>query len=503
MDRTGTQMKLIVLTAVVLCQILFSGPRAAGAEENPVARFKKSADGILNHLCLRNGNYGVKIYSLDKKEVLYQVNAERPLVPASNMKLITSAVALKELGPDYRFITQLYSPGKIEGTTLKGDLYIKGFGDPKLVSEQMWQLVNGFRNLPVRKVEGNVIADNSFFDDELRIKTWKKNFGAQPYNAPIGALSFNFNTVAVYVNPGARPGEKPVVVVDPDTDYIRVKNGAVTVANNRNNHRLMVNRLEGDGFDEVTLSGGVPVNGARSRFYLNISDPTLYTVKVLKELLVRNGVEVTGEARKGATPNDAGLLLTHESESLSEILGGLNKYSNNFIAEQIVKTIGAERFDPPGTTANGIKAMEEFMQSLGYAPDQFRIMDGSGLSRQNRVSADQFVRVLEVVYNDWSVYPEFISALGVMGLDGSVKKRMKGVNDAQRARVKTGTLNFTSSVSGYFQSRQGERFAFSIVMNDLKCSIGQAMNLQDKIIHEGLKFERDDLDSLREARALR
>lgn len=492
-------MKHYIPALMVFSSLFISGISGAFAEENAAVQFKSRVEGILDHFCLKNKNYGVKIYSLDKKEVLYQVNNDRPLVPASNMKLITTAVALKELGPDYRFITQLYSPGKIEGQTLKGDLYIKGYGDPKLVPEQMWHLVNGFRNLPLRRVEGNIIADNSFFDDELRIKTWKKSFGAQAYNAPLGALSFNFNTVAVYVSPGSRPGEKPVVVVDPYTDYIKVSNGAITTVNGGRG-QLMVNRIEGNGFDEITVSGGAPMHSARSRFFLNISDPTLYTAKVFKEIMTRDGVEVTGEVRKGFAPKDANLLLTHESEPLSEILRGLNKYSNNFIAEQIIKTLGAERFDPPGTTESGLKVMSEFMQSFGYSPDQYQIFDGSGLSRQNRISPDQFVRVLEAVYGDWSIYPEFVAALGVMGLDGSVKKRMKGVNDAQRARVKTGTLNFTSAVSGYFQSRQGERFAFSIIMNDLKCSIGQAINLQDKIIQEGLKFDRGNNGSLSEAR---
>jgi len=134
--------------------------------------------------------------------------------------------------------------------------------------------------------------------------------------------------------------------------------------------------------------------------------------------------------------------------------------------------------------------MDEYMQSLKYKPEGFSILDGSGLSRQNRLSPDQIVSVFQDMYADLGVYPEFISALGVMGRDGNVLKRMNGHNSAERARVKTGTLNSVSALSGYFQSADGERFAFSILMNDLKCSNGQAKRLQDRIVREGLKFKR-------------
>ena len=133
------------------------------------------------------------------------------------------------------------------------------------------------------------------------------------------------------------------------------------------------------------------------------------------------------------------------------------------------------------------------MQSLKYKPEEFSILDGSGLSRQNRLSPDQIVSVLQDMYIDLGVYPEFISVLGVMGRDGNVRKRMNGHNGAERVRVKTGTLNFISALSGYFQSADGERFAFSILMNDLKCSNRQARRLQDRIVREGLNFKRLNL----------
>jgi len=479
-------------TAIIFSAIWFS-PVTVPAKELRLAEsnFSNVIDGILAHSCLRKQNFGVKIHSLEQDETLYSVQSDRLFSPASNMKLLTTAMALKRMGPDYRFKTRLYSTLKINEETLNGDLYIKGFGDPNLVSEQMWLLVNELRKLPLRKVGGDIIADDSFFDDRLRVKTWRKKGGAEAYNAPLGALSFNFNTVTVHVSPGEKPGDRPVVVIDPDIDFVRVVNRAKTVSRSRRS-RLIVNRVDKRDYNEVTISGVISVSHSRETYYLNITQPTYYAAKVFKDYLRRAGVEVTGNVRIGPVPEDAHDLLSHTSAPLSLILRGLNKFSNNFVAEQILKTIGAELYGQPGSTKNGLRAMNEYMRSLRFGSGRFRILDGSGLSRQNRLSPDQIVSVLQDMHGDLGIYPEFVAALGVMGRDGNVLKRMNGHNGSEKARVKTGTLNFVSALSGYFQSADGEQFAFSILMNDLKCSNGRAKGLQDRIVRAGLKFQREN-----------
>ena len=329
-----------------------------------------------------------------------------------------------------------------------------------------------------------------FFDALLRVKTWGRPSGAQAYNAPLGALSFNFNTVTVYVSPGNRAGEKPQVVVEPDTQYIKIKNRGQTLPPKKRG-RLILNRLDRGDYDEVSVTGGISKTSRRARYFVNITDPTRYTLSVFKDYLVRAGIQLVGEVlERGTVPKGAKLLVNHESEPLSLALRGLNKFSNNLVAEQILKTLGAEQFGPPGTTENGLRLISKYMRSLGFSQDQYRIVDGSGLSRQNRLTSNQIVSVLEHVHDDLSIYPEFISALGVMGLDGNVRKRMNKVEDSQKARVKTGTLKSVSALSGYFQSRDGERFAFSILMNGLKCRNSKALDIQDQIVREGLKFDR-------------
>jgi len=476
------------LTIAVL--FLYVSPSQAAPTDNNVRRFHEAVDRILAHPCLKSKRYGIEIYSLDRREILYQIRKDHLFVPASNLKLITTAAALKRLGPDYRFFTRLFTSGKIEGDTLYGDLYIKGYGDPKLVSEQMWLLVNELKNIPIHKIAGNIIADDSFFDSQLRVKTWKQAGGPEAYNAPIGALSFNFNTVTVYVSPGNLAGDKPLVVLEPDTQYLKIKNQSHTLPAKKRG-RLILNRSDRGDYDEISITGGISQSSRRAKHYVNITDPTSYTLSVFKEYLAKAGIQVVGDTfQRETVPKRAKLLVNHKSEPLALALRGLNKFSNNFVAEQILKTLGAEQFGPPGTTENGLKIIYQYMQSLGFLEGQYMIVDGSGLSRQNRLTPNQIVNVLKHVHDDLSIYPEFISALGVMGVDGNVRKRMNGVAESQKARVKTGTLNSVSALSGYFQSGDGERFAFSILMNDLKCRNWQALNIQDKIIREGLKFNR-------------
>ena len=486
MIKNNSTLQAFVLT--LFCVFLPTVSFALVIEEG-VDQFRKSVSRILSSTCLRKNNYGVKIYSLDRGETLYEIRSKRLFIPASNAKILTTAVALKYLGANYRFATRIYTDGILENETLKGNLYIKGSGDPKLVTEQLWLLVNELRNLPIKKIEGNIIADNSFFDDQKRIKTWIKNPAAAAYEAPLGALSFNFNTIKVYVSPGQKVGDRPEIVVEPENEYIKLENSALTLRP-RKRRRLIVNRVAKVDHDLITVAGGINLGRPRAQYFLNITDPTRYALSVFKSYIDLAGIKFDGQLQEGQIPNSATQLYVHEGEPLALALRGLNKFSNNFVAEQILKTIGGEHLGLPGSTQKGLSVFKEYMEELGYEPSQYSIYDGSGLSRQNRLSPAIIVDILRNVKDDLSVYPEFVAALGVMGVDGNVKKRMRKVANSNKARVKTGTLNFVSALSGFFQSKEGELFAFSILMNDLKCSNGRVKKIQDQIIQKGLNFRR-------------
>ena len=253
---------------------------------------------------------------------------------------------------------------------------------------------------------------------------------------------------------------------------------------------MIVNRVDKEDHDLITVSGGINIGQPRAHYFLNITNPTQYALSVFKSYIDLSGITFDGQLQRGKVPDDAMELYIHEGEPLALALRGLNKFSNNFVAEQILKTIGGEHLGLPGSTKKGLRVFTEYMKQLGYEPGQYSIYDGSGLSRQNRLSPKIIVDILRNVKDDLSVYPEFVTALGVMGVDGNVKNRMRKVASSSKARVKTGTLNFVSALSGFFQSKEGELFAFSILMNDLKCSNRRAKKIQDQIIQKGLNLQR-------------
>ena len=320
--------------------IFFPAFSFASVDEEGVILFRRSVTNILSNSCLRKNNYGIKIYSLDRGETLYEIRSKKLLIPASNAKVITTAVALKYLGPNYRFSTQIYTDGILENQVLKGNLYIKGSGDPKLVTEQLWLLVNELRNLPLKQIKGNIIGDDSFFDKKKRIKTWIKNPGAQAYEAPLGSLSFNFNTTKVYVSPGRKVGDQPEIVIEPENEYIKLENNARTLKPGRRK-RLIVNRVDKEDHDLITISGGINLGQPRAKYFLNITKPTEYTLNIFKSYIALAGIKFDGKLLKGKLPENALELYTHEGEPLALALRGLNKFSNNFVAEQILKTIAA------------------------------------------------------------------------------------------------------------------------------------------------------------------
>ncbi len=440
---------------------------------------KEKIGRYIGHSCLRSAEWGMKIVSLRTGDTIIDYRGDKSFIPASNVKVITTAAALSILRPQYRFRTVVYADGPLAGASLAGNLYVKGSGDPDLVSEQLWLLAKDIYNAGVRSIEGDVVGDESFFDDDCYGPGWKVT-SSRAYNAGVGALSLNFNTIRVVVEPADEVGQPPRVVLDPDTSYVVLANNAVTV---RRGSRctLWADRMTRHGKDSIVVGGQVPLGWKAVDFSRTIGSPCLYTVTVLAEMLRKMGVEIQGRARVGLTPPDARELVVHESRPLALIVWGLNKWSNNFVAEQLFKTMGAERYGPPGTFAKGKAAVAEFLSGLGVSANEHAISDGSGLSRLNRISAGAIVDVLVHMYRDFAICPEFVTSLAVMGLDGSVEERLTGSPVEGLARVKTGTLNGVSSLSGYAEGKDGEVFAFAILMNDLPCGQHEARKIQDGI----------------------
>ena len=469
------------LWAVVLCLIALCSSDALAARKKRApkkriaskkgvvskAAFQARVRRAIKRQCVRPGRLGLFIRSVSTAQTLYSHNAATRRIPASNVKLFTAAAALARLGPDYRFATDFYAKGGVRGGVLRGDLYLKGYGDPLFVHEKMRDLVRRLKLRGVRRIEGDLVADDTFFDDKKHGRGWRVGRSIKPYLAPHGALSLNFGLANVLVAPGDRIGGPARANLEPSSRALRLW---AKVKTSRGRHpKIWVGRRRSKGKDLVQVGGSFPA-GSRMRTYrVPVTDPTAFTAGAVAAEFERQGIALRGGIRRAATPPDARLLARNLSPPLSEVVSGLNKFSNNFVAEQVLKTMGAETHGAPGTAEKGLRVMRDFLLSVGVSAKEIALADGSGLSRMNRASPRSLAVLLEAAHNDFRLRPEFMASLAVFGVDGTVKKRRRRGVDSRRVRVKTGVLNGVRAFSGYAAAGNGEILAFSILMNGNAC----------------------------------
>jgi D-alanyl-D-alanine carboxypeptidase/D-alanyl-D-alanine-endopeptidase (penicillin-binding protein 4) len=241
-----------------------------------------------------------------------------------------------------------------------------------------------------------------------------------------------------------------------------------------------VDRRSGRRTNTILVSGSIPFDGTTQIYYRSITEPWRYLATALAEELRRQGVVLRGRLREGVVPQGAEEILVFESKPLARIVQDLNKMSNNFVAEMILKTMGAQVFGPPGTFDKGLSVVRRELSSMGLRPGTYQLVDGSGLSESNRLSPRQLTTVLKAMWQDFSLRPEYVVSLAVMGLDGSVEERLAQSPARQRLRVKTGHLKGVSALSGYAVAADGIELAFSILVNNSTCGRRQMERIQDQ-----------------------
>jgi len=435
---------------------------------------------------------GIFAVSIPQGDVIFERNPDQLHVPASVNKVFTAYAVLKKLRPTTTFKTGIYAKGTISNGTLTGDLYLKGGGDPSLVSERMWMMVNELTRSGIKDITGNVIADSSYFDQEKNPASRPKYLKDQAYNAPIGALSFNFNTTTIYVRAGEAPGKPPTVYTDPVNSYIDVVNQATTGKTGSGNSIVVVRTkfVEGDIGDTVLLRGSISLDSKELRFYRNIVNPALYTAHMFKTFWEQRGLKIAGHIDEGIVPPNAKQILEFDSLPVWQIIWGMNKFSNNFVADQLMKKLGADTWGPPGTLQKGITAMGDALEDIGIPRNSYQIQDGSGLTRDTHVTARQIATILAAAYRDFSIAPEFIASLGIAGEDGTLKNRFPNSSVQSLLRAKTGTLDGVTALAGYLPSADNEMLAFAILLNDPRQKHGRMSGWADQIALALSKFTR-------------
>jgi D-alanyl-D-alanine carboxypeptidase/D-alanyl-D-alanine-endopeptidase (penicillin-binding protein 4) len=454
--------------------------------------YKLSAviDPILDQAKVSGVTAGVIVKALDgdkRQSILYERDADRLLTPASNLKLLTSAAALTQLGEEYRFQTEVYGSTALpKNGVLNGDLYVKGYGDPTLHTEDslkvqeglsVEEMVKWLKEQGVQRINGNLVLDDSYFDRERLGLGWTWDDESYYYNSLIGALALNRGTVMVEYRPGSKEGEPVQLTLWPKTGYVTLINEAKTVAaDGENTFTIQRDRAT----NTIRVKGNLPVGTKADYERVPVEEPALYFGTVLREKMAEQGITFSGNSRiaLGTVPAGAVKWTTFQSETLKEIINYMNKKSDNFYAEMLVKALGAVK-SGEGSTAAGVSVVLETLKAMGGAGN-FDMVDGSGLTRYNLISARHILTVLEGMtkHEQFAVYYQ---SLPVAGVDGTLTNRMKGTAAENNVHAKTGTLTGVSSLSGYVTSKSGKRLAFSIVLNGLTEQAKDLTEIQDQI----------------------
>jgi D-alanyl-D-alanine carboxypeptidase/D-alanyl-D-alanine-endopeptidase (penicillin-binding protein 4) len=480
---------LLALVALLL-------PSATAQPTSTKAGLAALIDEVLDARAFDDAYWGAYVVNLDTGEELYDRNAGRRFIPASNMKLLSTAAAVDALGPGFRYQTRLYADGDVQDGTLLGSLVVRGAGDPTIggryadgdMLRVFRQWADSLRAAGVRRVRGDVIGDDDVFDNVHLGQGWQWDDLKWYYGAEISGLQFNEGTVHVEVH-GTSPGSPARIEVEPNYGYARFVNRSTTTSGG--SIREGYDRALSDNVFTVTAS--VPA-GRTETEDLSVVNPTDYFVSTLVGVLEERGIDVAGAPvdvdEWGRRPRYELLtrIATHTSPPLAEIIKETNESSNNVYAEHLLRTLGAYVYEgvdlPMGSAFAGYEASRPFLERVGVDPESFRVADGSGLSALNRLTPVGLVGILRGMYQhaDRATREAFWNSLAVGGYTGTIRNRYGSGNARGNVRAKTGYISGARTLSGYVRSASGDVLAFSLLCNNYTVSTSTVNRAQDQIV---------------------
>ena len=487
--------------------IVFPGPWTTPAGASRAVRdLGQSLTQLFAEPAAAHAVWGVQVRSLDQHETLYRLNDQTLLIPASTLKILTLAAAADQLGWDYRYETQLLATASIEQGTLRGDLIVRGSGDPTIhapdgqTADLFARWAADLGRLGIQRIDGRLIGDDNVLDGGASEPWaglgagWAWNDLAFGFAAPGGALQYRENVVELIVEPGNQTGAPVTARVDELASGLQLVNRMVT-GEPGNDSTFTLRRLPGQG--TLVLGGSIPAGAPTVRRMVSVDNPTTYFVNVLRQVLECHGISVGGEAvdvddlpveALAGLQRQARVLITHHSPPLSEIAVEMMKRSQNLYAETIVRTLSAHVGH--GAAASGQEVVGDLLESWNVAPDQFAIADGSGLSRYNLVTADTLVTVLERMRVDPRDAGLFEDTLPIAGRDGTLASRMVGTAAEGNAHAKTGAMTSVRALAGYVDTRDGERLGFAILANNFQVPPSQIIDIVDRVVVALAAFTR-------------
>ena len=425
----------------------------------PVAQALKAAG-------VPQASAAVLVKEVDARMPRASFNADKPMNPASVMKLVTTYAALELLGPAYAWKTEAYALGPINDGVLEGDLAFKGYGDPKFGFEQFWLLLRQLRDKGLREIRGNLLLDRSHFASTAHDPARFDGEPLRPYNVGPDALLVNYKAVRLTFAPDAA---RRILTVSaepfpPQFDLVNLVKLTDGTCGSAWYEGIRMDLAETGAVARLILTGSYPAAcGEKTRSVSVMSHPQ-FVAGVFRQLWKELGGTFNGGLREGILPAEARLLARGESPALAEVVRDINKFSNNVMARQLYLTLGAEASKRPARGEDAEAAIHAWLAEKEMRMPELVIENGAGLSRLNRISADSLGRLLAAAFAS-PVMPEFIASLPLAGIDGTMRKRLNGNGVAGRAHVKTGYLEGVRAIAGYVLDRRGRRNIVVFMVN--------------------------------------
>lgn len=504
-SRWNPKLLLFALLVLVAC----ASPSWARKKKASPPTVAQQIEQILSASPIANGFFGIQVYSIDHNQIIYEKDAGKLFIPASNAKIFTTATALAKLPTDFRFHTTLESSGRIDKSgRLNGDLIFVGRGDPNLSNRVLpydpkarseeTPLV-AIENLAsqlvvqgVKFIQGDMVGDDSYFVNEPYGDNWGWDDLLWSWGASVSALTINDNVFSVSIVSGELLGDHALVTLDPFYPWVKVQNELITTAANTE-RRIQIERMPGSPV--LRLWGTVPLDAKPEHELLSIEEPARAAAESLRAALRARGVIVHGDVRVhhlepwelstaiGARPPESAkrtILAEIVSRPLREDLKVTDKVSQNLHAEMLLRLLGVQ-LKHEGSVRAGLEAEKEFLKEAGVDEKDFFFNDGSGLSAHNVVAPRAIVQLLKYIWSQ-PYRDTFIDLLPISATDGTTVSRFKDTPWAGKIFAKTGTLTHVNALSGYATSTRGEHFIFSMITNNHTQQSKVATATLDKIL---------------------
>jgi D-alanyl-D-alanine carboxypeptidase/D-alanyl-D-alanine-endopeptidase (penicillin-binding protein 4) len=466
--------RAVAVSLLVVTGCTHAAP-AVAPKPNPRAEraLASDLDRIFAAPVMQQGLWGVQVTSLETGRVLYRLNARKLMMPASNMKIVTLAAAAETLGWDYRFKTRLETVAPIEDGALKGDLIVRGSGDPTIntrgnrANALFDEWAAALKAAGITRIDGNIVGDASAFDRRRLGQGWSWDYLQYGYAAPIGALEFNEDIATLSIRPGAKAGDNAALELTPGAGVGLIHH--VLTGQPGSATTIDLERAPDGSWLDVT--GSIAVDATPASRDVAVANPAIYFAHALLLGLVQRGVEVRGlpvELQDGTikvAPMTRRVLVESQSPPLREIATTMMKVSQNLYAETLLKTIGAVKTGATGSAEAGLAVAREIFAGWGITPGSYVQVDGSGLSRYDFVTAEMIVTLLERMHKDPRHHDAFVATLPIAGTDGTISTRMKDTRAEANALAKTGSIANVRALSGYVRTRDGDTLIFSILAN--------------------------------------